>query len=143
MNPILKWALQILLQPGDTSSVDESVSNALAIIGIRIDQIRVNDQPLHSIFSVIGENTSVSKKKIGWQVLDPQNIVYPTEDADNVTLDIRELEKNWERFPANKNLALTLIEKIWHISIHFTECATHLLLRCSQICGGDSRLPCV
>ena len=110
MNPILKWALQILLQPGDTS-VDGSVSNALALIGINVDSVQVNCQPLHSIFSVIGENTSVSKKKISWQVLDPQNIVYPTEETDDITLDIRELEPGWEQFEANENLALTLIEK--------------------------------
>ena len=111
MNPILKWALQILLQPGDTS-VDESVSNALALIGINnVDSVQVNCQPLHSIFSVIGEDTSVSKKKIGWQVLDPKNIVYPTEDADDIKLNIRELEPGWEQFEANENLALALIEK--------------------------------
>ena len=112
MNPILKWALQILLQSGETSiDENESVSNALALIGIGVDQVHVNSQPLHSIFSVIGENTSVSKKKIGWQVLDPQNIVYPTENADDLTLNIREMEPGWEQFEANENLALTLIEK--------------------------------
>ena len=110
MNPILKWALQILLQQGDTS-VDESVSNALVLIGINVDSVQVNCQPLHSIFSVIGENTSVRKKKISWQVLDPQNIVYPTEDADDIKLNIRELEPGWEQFEANENLALALIEK--------------------------------
>ena len=51
------------------------------------------------------------RKKISWQVLDPQNIVYPTEDADNITLNIRELEPDWEQFEANENLALALIEK--------------------------------
>lgn len=110
MNPILKWALQILLQTTDTS-LNDSVINALALVGIDADQVEVNDQPLHSIFSVVGENPSVNKKEIPWQVLDPQEIVYPTEGADNVTLDIRELEPDWERFPANENLALALIEK--------------------------------
>lgn len=110
MNPILKWALQILLQPGVTSA-DKSVSNALALIGISIDQIQVNHQPLHSIFSVIGKNPAVLKKEIPWQVLDPQNIVYPTESADDSALNILELEPDLERFPANENLALALIEK--------------------------------
>ena len=110
MNPILKWALQILLQTADTS-VDNSVIEALALVGIDVDQVQVNHQPLHSIVSVIGGNPAVVKKEIPWQVLDPQNIVYPTEGADNVTLNIRELETDWERFPANENLALVLIEK--------------------------------
>lgn len=109
-NPILKWALQILLQP-EEASTDKSVARALALVGIDADQVRVNRQPLHSIFSVIGEHSSVIKKKINWQVLDPQKIIYPTEDADNVKLNIPELEQNWEQFPANENLALALIEK--------------------------------
>lgn len=110
MNPILEWALQILLQTADTT-VDDSVSKALALVGIDANQIQVNSQPLHSIFSVIGEDPSVGKKEIPWQVLDPREIVYPIEDADNVELNIRELEPDWERFPANENLALALIEK--------------------------------
>ena len=110
MNPILKWALQILLQTGDTS-LDDSVINALALLDINADQVKVNDQPLHSIFSVVGENPAVVKKEIPWQVLDPKEIVYPIEDADDVALNIRELEQDWERFPANENLALALIEK--------------------------------
>lgn len=110
MNPILKWALQILLQTADTS-LNDSVINALAFVGIDANQIQVKPQPLHSIFSVVGKNPSVEKKEIPWQVLDPQKIVYPIERADNVTLSIRELEPEWERFPANENLALALIEK--------------------------------
>ena len=111
MNPILKWALEILQQPGETSA-DESVCKALAIVGIddASNQIQVN-QPLHSVFSIIGAPSSVNKKKITWQALDPQRIIYPTEDADNVTLNIPELEQNWEQFLANENLALALIEK--------------------------------
>ena len=110
MNPILKWALQILLQSGDTS-VDDSVSNALELVDISADQIQVNHQPLHSIFSIIGNPSLVKRKRISWQVLDPQKIVYPTENADDVTLNIPELEEDWEQFPANENLALALIEK--------------------------------
>ena len=113
MNPILKWALQILLHPRETSA-DESVHKALALVGIDdvANQVQVNHQPLHSIFSVIGKQTSVIEKKyISWQVLDPQNIVYPTEHVNNVTLNIPELEENWEELPANENLALALIEK--------------------------------
>ena len=110
MNPILEWALQTLLQTADTS-VDDSVVKALKLVGIDADRIRVNHQPLHSIFSVTGKNPTVVKKEIPWQVLDPQEIVYPVEGADNVALNIRELEPDWERFPANENLALALIEK--------------------------------
>ena len=109
MNPILEWALQILLQTADTS-VDDSVIEALALVDIDADKVKIN-QPLHSIFSVIGENPAVAKKEIPWQVLDPQNIVYPIEDADDIALNIRELETDWERFPTNENLALALIEK--------------------------------
>ena len=110
MNPILKWALHILLQTGDTS-VDDSVINALELVGINADQVQVNCQPLHSIFSVVGENPTVDKKEIPWQELDPRKIVYPVEGTDNVALNIHELEPDWERFRANKNLALALIEK--------------------------------
>ena len=111
MNPILKWALQILLQPGEVFT-DESASKALGLVGIDINQVQVNHQPLHSIFSVIGENASdIEKKNISWQVLNPQEIVYPTEKTDNVKLNIPEQEKNWEELPANENLVLALIEK--------------------------------
>ena len=112
MNPILKWALQILRQPEETPvDEDESVSDALELVGIGDGQVQVNRQPLHSIFSVTGKSPSVVKKDIRWQVLDPQEIVYPTEDADNTALNIPELEPDWERFPAHENLALVLLEK--------------------------------
>ena len=110
MNPILKWALQILLQTGDTA-LDDPVVKALKLLDIDVNPISVNSQPLHSIFSVVGKNPAVTKKEIPWQVLDPQKIVYPIEGADNVALNIRELEPDWERFPAHENLALALIEK--------------------------------
>lgn len=110
MNSILEWALQILLQTADTS-VDDSVVKALKLVGIDANKVQVNHQPLHSIFSVVGKDPSVEKKEIPWQVLDPREIVYPIEDADNVVLNIRELEPDWERFPANENLALALVEK--------------------------------
>ena len=111
INPILKWALQILLQPEDTST-DKSVDKALALVGIDADKVRVNHQPLHSIFSVIGENTSdIHKKNITWQALNPQEIVYPTEETTNVGLNIPELEADWEQLPANEKLVLALIEK--------------------------------
>lgn len=109
-NPVLKWALHILLQL-EEASTDESVSKALALVGIDADKIEVNSQPLHSIFSVIGKNPSVAKKEIPWQVLDPREIIYPIEDADNIALNIPELEPDREHFPANENLALALIEK--------------------------------
>ena len=81
MNPILKWALQILLQTGDTS-LDDSGDRCLGTsLDINADQVKVNDQPLHSIFSVVGKNPSVVKKEIPWQVLDPKEIVYPIEGA--------------------------------------------------------------
>ena len=111
INPILKWALKIL-QHSQEISMSESVSNALKLIGIDSNDIQVNSQPLHSIFSVIGENASVIKKNIHWQVLYPQEIVYPTEEDDkSVSLNIPELEPDWEQFAANENLALVLIEK--------------------------------
>ena len=110
-NPVLKWALRILLQSEEVPT-DTSVSMALGLIGIDANQVKINHQPLHSIFSIIGKNTSdISKKNIGWQVLDPQKIVYPTENADNVSLNVPELEQDWERLPANENLVLALIEK--------------------------------
>ena len=119
MNPILKWSLQMLLPTEETTtdesigkSIDESVSKALALVGIDSDKVQVNHQSLYSIFSVIGENaSSVTKKNIEWQVLDPQEIVYPTENAKKVALNIPELEPHWEEFPANENLALAFIEK--------------------------------
>lgn len=109
-NPILKWALQILLQSGEASA-DESVSKALALVGIDADQVQVNHQPLESIFSIIGDPSLTKNKKISWQVLDPQRIVYPAEKADDVSLNIPEIEENWEQLPANENLALALVEK--------------------------------
>ena len=112
MNPILKWALQILQQSGETSvDADESVSNTLALVGIGDDQVQVNCQPLHSIFSVIGENPSVVKKNIHWQGLNPQEIVYPTEETKNPALSIPELEQDWEQLDTHENIALALIEK--------------------------------
>ena len=146
MNPILKWALQILLQPGETST-DESVGKALALIGIddASNQIQVNHQPLLSIFSVIGGDSSLKKKEISWQVLNPQEIIYPMENADNVTLNIPEREQGWEQFPANENLALALIEKygtflpispqVPHISFYDavkSAAAVHDCLECPQ-----------
>ena len=111
MNAILKWALQILRQAAETS-VDELVSTALALVDIDARQIQVNRQPLESIFSVIGENSSgIVKKNIGWQVLDPQKIVYPTEDENTVSLHIPELDQDWKQLQENENLALVLIEK--------------------------------
>ena len=145
MNPILKWALQTLLQPGETS-VDKSVSEALALVDIDTNQVQINHQPLHSIFSVIGENTSdITKKNISWQTLNPQEIVYPTEKTDNVKLNIPEQEKNWEELPANENLVLALIEKygtflsisrqVPHISFYDavkSAAAIHDCLECGQ-----------
>ena len=146
MNPILKWALRILLQPDEPpTNPDESISNALALVGIGADQVHVNCQPLHSIFSVVGQNPSVVKEKICWQTLDPQEIVYPTENADNVTLNIRELEPDWAQFEANENLVLALIEKygtflsispqVPHISFYDavkSAAAVHDCLECPQ-----------
>ena len=111
MNPILKWALQILLQPEEVFT-DKSVSKALELVGIDVNQDHVNCQALHSIFSVIGENTSgIDNKNISWQVLDPQKIVYPTKETANVALNVPELDQDSEKFLANENLALALIEK--------------------------------
>ena len=145
MNPVLRWASQILLQPGEAST-DKSVSTALALVGIDADPAQVNFQPLHSIFSVIGEHTSdINKKNISWQALNPQEIVYPTEKTDNVKLNIPEQEKNWAELPANENLVLALIEKygtflsisrqVPHISFYDavkSAAAIHDCLECGQ-----------
>ena len=146
MNPILEWALQILLQSEKTSASDP-VRRALSLVGIDADQVQVNCQPLHSIFSAIGENASdISKKNITWQVLDPQKIVYPTEDVADVPLNIPELEEGWEELPANENLVLALIEKygtflsispqVPHISFYDavkSAAAIHDCLDCEQV----------
>ena len=152
MNPILKWALQILLQPGETSA-DESVCKALKFVGIddASNQVQVNHQPLHSIFSVIGESASIDKAKISWQVLNPQNIVYPTENADNETLDIPELERNLKQFPVNENLVLALIEKygtflsispgIPHISFYDAVKSAAAIHDCLEFSQADTGKP--
>ena len=151
INPVLKWALQILLQPEDTSTdTDKSVEKALALVGIDADKVPVNHQPLHSIFSVVGENTSdINKKNITWQALNPQEIVYPTEKTDNVKLNIPEQEKNWEELPANENLALALIEKygtflsisqqISHISFHDAVKSAAAIYDCLECGKTDKR----
>ena len=111
INPVLKWALQVLQQSEETPA-NEPVSQSLKLVGI--DQIQVNSQPLESVFSVIAQNDESSpivQKKIGWQALDVQQIVYPTENVNEVTLDIPEPPGSWDRFHANENLALALIEK--------------------------------
>ena len=87
-NPVLKWALQVLQQP-DEIHVTASVSEALGLVGIDSNQIEVNSQSLESIFSTIGEHTSsVIEKRMPWQALNVRQIVYPTENADVVPLDI-------------------------------------------------------
>ena len=109
-NPVLKWALQILQNPKETSA-NESVTEALKLIGVDANQIQVNQQPLASIFSAIGEQASVVEKSLPWQALDVQQIVYPTEQSHEVGLNIPEPPGGWDRFHADENLALTLIEK--------------------------------
>lgn len=114
INPALKWALQILQQSEETSA-NESVSQALKLVGIDSDQIQVNCQPLESIFSAIALNNdevpSIDGKKISWQPLDAKQIVYPKEQANEVKLNIPEPPGGWNRFDADENLALALIEK--------------------------------
>ena len=112
INPVLKWALQILQQSEETS-VNKSVSKALKLVGIDSDQIQINCQPLESIFSAIvpDDESSINEKQIGWQELDVQQIVYPAEQADKVLLNISEPPGGWDRFYGNANLALALIEK--------------------------------
>ena len=109
-NPVLKWALQTLQNPKETSA-NESVAQALKLVGVNPDQIQVNQQPLESIFSVIDEQTSIIEKNISWQPLDVQQIVYPRERADAAQLNVPEPTGGWDRFHADENLALTLIEK--------------------------------
>lgn len=111
INPVLKWALQILQQSEETSA-NELVSQALKLVGI--DQIQVNGQPLESIFSVITINddpSSVVQKKINWQPLDAEKIVYPKEHAGVVALNISEPPEIWDRAYTDENLALAFIEK--------------------------------
>lgn len=110
LNPILKWALQILQQPEEIS-ISEPVSEVLKLVDIKSNQIQVNSQPLESIFSTIGEHTSIIEKRISWQALDAQQIVYPREHTDKVALDVPEPSDGWDRFYENDNLALVLIEK--------------------------------
>ena len=109
-NPVLKWALQILQNPKETST-NESVAQALKLVGVNPDQIQVNQQPLESVFSAIGEEASIVEKNIPWQPLDVQQVIYPTEHADAAQLNIPEPPGGWDRFHADENLALTLIEK--------------------------------
>ena len=112
-NPVLKWALQILQNPNELSDSD-SVPEVLKLIGIDTSHILINSQPLESIFSTIAlndESTQIVQKKIGWQVLDTQQIVYPKEQVDDVTLEIPELLEGCARFYNSANLALALIEK--------------------------------
>ena len=112
-NPVLKWALQTLQNPKETSA-NESVAQALKLVGVNPDQIQVNQQPLESIFSVIDEQTSIIEKNISWQPLDVQQIVYPRERADAAQLNVPEPTGGWDRFHADENLALTLIENTAH-----------------------------
>lgn len=110
MNPVLKWALEVLQNPQETS-VPESVADALKLVDVDPGQILVNHQPLESIYSVIDEQASVVEKNIPWQALDVQQIVYPTARADTAQLNISDPSGGWDRFHADENLALTLIEK--------------------------------
>lgn len=112
INPVLKWALQILQQLEETS-MSQSVSTALKLVGIESDQIQVNSQPLESIFSAIvpDDESSIDQKQIGWQELDVQQIVYPAERADKVPLNIPEPPGGWDQYYDNTNLALALLEK--------------------------------
>ena len=113
-NPVLKWALQILQQPEETS-IGDSVSRALKLVGIDSNQIRINGQPLESIFSAITLNGApssiVEKKNISWQPLDAEKIVYPKEHLDAVALNISEPRGVWKRAHTHENVALALIEK--------------------------------
>ena len=112
INPVLKWALQILRQFEETS-MSQPVSTALKLVGIESDQIQVNCQPLESIFSAIvsDDESSINQKQIGWQGLDVQKIVYPAERADKVPLNIPEPPGGWDQYYDNTNLALALLEK--------------------------------
>lgn len=113
-NAVIKWALQLLQQSPSTfvDNVDISVSNALKLVDIKADDIQVNSQPLESIFSAIAlDGQHLSNKKIVWQELDAQQIVYPKEHAAVVPFEIPEPPGGWDRFYANDSLALALIEK--------------------------------
>ena len=118
INPILKWALRILqldITPSLAAVVARrSVFQALRLIGIAPDQIQVNSQPLESIFSTITLNddpSSIVQKKIDWQPLDAEKIVYPKKHANEVELNILEPPEVWDQSYIDENLALALIEK--------------------------------
>lgn len=111
INPVLTWALRILKQSDDTA-VSDDVSQALKLVGIH--EIGINTQPLESIFSAVtlnDEPPSITSKRLSWQALDINEIVYPTERAKAVPLDIPEPSGGWDRFDENEILALALIEK--------------------------------
>lgn len=112
-NSVLRWAFQTLQQPNETS-VDAPVSQALRLLGIDPDQVQINCQPLESIFSAIAlndESLSIDAKKISWQPLDAERIVYPKEHANEVELNISEPPEVWKRARTHENVALALIEK--------------------------------
>ena len=117
INPVLKWALQILQNPKEipaNDSISDKIKEALKLAGIEYNQIQVNCQPLESIFSAIAtddEQSSIDKKKIVWQELDTEQIVYPKENVDEIVLAIPEPLGGWDRYYNNTNLALVLIEK--------------------------------
>ncbi len=110
INPVLEWALRTL-QNSNESFDNDSVPEALKLIGIDASHIQINSQPLVSIFSTIGENNTVSDKKLPLGDLDMQSIVYPKEQVSNPSLDITEPPNGWNWYYENTNLALVLIEK--------------------------------
>ena len=117
INPVLKWALQVLQNPKEipaNDSVSNNIIEALTLAGIEYNQIQVNCQPLESIFSAITTDdtqSSIDRKKIYWQALDVQQIVYPKEQVDDAILEVPELQEDHDRFYSNTNLVLALIEK--------------------------------
>ena len=53
INPVLKWALQILQNPEEIPTNDlisDKIKEALKLAGIEYNQIQVNCQPLESIW---------------------------------------------------------------------------------------------
>ena len=109
-NLVLRWALQTL-QNSNELSTSNSIPTEFELIGIDKLQIQTNFQPLESIFSTIGENSTVTDKKLPLYDLDVKSIVYPREQVSETSLNIAKPPMDWDRYYENTNLALALIEK--------------------------------
>ena len=98
-NPIMQWALEIL--QNTETSVREDLRHVFELVSVLPERLKVNANPLESIFSVIfleqGKQTSISKRYIPWCDLDTKKIVYPKADNSNSSAMIPQ-DLEWERF---------------------------------------------